>query len=101
MLLELDNGQYMELTDFWFTEDNDPYQSSMLNDALTSMHNNLVPMPHSVPYVSNDGSTSMHYASHAGAEITNGQPTITVQVHVADFRLFSVWFHWFISYIFF
>ncbi|XP_074567890.1 uncharacterized protein LOC141824488 isoform X2 [Curcuma longa] len=63
-LLELENAQYLELSDLWFTEDNNPCQSTMLNDALTSMHNDLVPMPDS---------------SHAGAEITNGQPTITAQ----------------------
>ncbi|KAG6471883.1 hypothetical protein ZIOFF_069330 [Zingiber officinale] len=79
MLLELENDQYLELTDFWFTEDNSPCQSTMLINALTSMNNNLVPMPDSVPCFSNDGSTSMHYASYVGAEITNGQPTITVQ----------------------
>ncbi|KAG6513940.1 hypothetical protein ZIOFF_024277 [Zingiber officinale] len=80
MLLELENDQYLELTYFWFTEDNSPCQSTMLIDALTSMNNNLIPMPNSVPCFSNDGSTSMHYASYAGDEITNGQPTITVQI---------------------
>ncbi|KAG6467142.1 hypothetical protein ZIOFF_075043 [Zingiber officinale] len=73
MLLELENDQYLELTDFWFTEDNSPCQSTMLIDELTSMNNNLVPMPDSIPCFSNDGSTSMHYASYVGAEITNGQ----------------------------
>ncbi|XP_042451333.1 NAC domain-containing protein 82-like isoform X1 [Zingiber officinale] len=89
MLLEFENDQYLELTDFWLTEDNTPCQSTMLNDALTCTHNNLVPMPDSVPYFSNDGSTSMHYASYAGAEITNGQPTINVQQQTEDVGIFA------------
>lgn len=70
MLLELENEQYLELTDIWFTEDSDPYQSTMPTDASTSMHNNLVPV----------------------AEITNEQPPLSIQVHIADFCIFSVWF---------
>ncbi|XP_074566858.1 NAC domain-containing protein 82-like [Curcuma longa] len=54
---ELENEQYLELTDLWFTEDSDPYQSTMLTVASTSMHNDLVPV----------------------AEITNEQPPISIQ----------------------
>ncbi|KAG6475431.1 hypothetical protein ZIOFF_064651 [Zingiber officinale] len=57
MLRELENEQYVELTDFWFPEDSDPYQSTLLTVASTSMHNNLVPV----------------------AEITNEQPPISIQ----------------------